>query len=566
MRHVEHRVDFCVVGGGLAGLCAALAAARMGIKTTILQERPMFGGNASSEVRMWVCGAHGKDCREGGIIEELILENFYQNPGQKYSIWDTVLHGKAMEEPNLTVLLNCSCLDAETAEDRIVSVTGWQMTTQTFHTVRAAYFADCSGDSVLAPLTGADYTLGREGRSQYGESIEPEQADRKTMGMSCIIQARETDSPKPFVPPEWAYSYETDEEFPQREHDMQKLGNNFWWIELGGEDDSIHDTERLRDELLKIAYGVWDHVKNKGDHHAECWELEWIGILPGKRESRRYLGDYIVNQNDVEAGGQFPDVIAYAGWSMDDHKPQGFYYKEGHPTIYHPAPSPWGIPFRSVYSSNRKNLLFAGRNISVSHAALSSARVMSTCAMLGQAVGTAAALLCQSGQEIRELSVDRLQQTLQFYDSWLPGVERRLPPVTLTAEYSCPLLCNGRERGEENCWKARPGERAVLTWEQPVAIRGVRIVFDSDFNRAYHNMPAHYPLCASGSLLPETLVREYCLICTYADGTRKQVEVRNNRKRLAIHSLPGEAVTSVTLLPQKSWGDPDFRVFALEVF
>ena len=344
MKSINYDVDLCVVGGGMAGLCCAVAASRHGIKTVLIQDRPVLGGNASSEIRMWTCGAHGTDNRETGIAEEIQLENFYQNPGHKYPIWDSVLYETAMKEPNLKLLLNSSCLDAEMDGNKIKSIKAWQSNAETFHIVSAKYFTDCSGDSILAPLTGAEYMYGREAKSDFDETIPPDVADKKTMGMSCLFQVRETDHKVEYVPPKWAYKYETDDDIPYREHD---LSTNFWWIELGGEWDCIHDTDKCRDELLKICYGVWDHVKNYGDHGADNWELEWIGFLPGKRESRRYVGKYVVTQNDVESEGRFDDIIAYAGWSMDDHFPEGFYYRDGYPTIFHPAPQPWGIPYRA---------------------------------------------------------------------------------------------------------------------------------------------------------------------------------------------------------------------------
>lgn len=165
-------------------------------------------------------------------------------------------------------------------------------------------FADCSGDSILAPLSGAEYRWGRESRNEFGESIAPEQADKKTMGLSCLIQARETDKKHTFIAPSWARKF-TKEDLPYRLPDMNDPEENFWYMELGGEGDTIHDTEKLRDELISIAYGIWDFVKNSGEYDADNWELEFVGFLPGKRESRRYVGDYIMNQNDVRDGGSF---------------------------------------------------------------------------------------------------------------------------------------------------------------------------------------------------------------------------------------------------------------------
>ncbi len=269
MQTLRHNVDFCVVGGGLAGVSAAVAAARHGVKVALIHDRPVLGGNASSEVRMWVCGAHGKNNHETGIIEEILLENRYRNPLSNYSIWDSVLYQKARFEPNITMLMNCSCNDAVMDGDRIQSVKAWQLTSETWHEVQADYFADCSGDSILAPLSGAAFSYGREGQDEYKEDIAPKKKDKKTMGLSCLIQARQTDKPHTFTPPKWAYQYESDEDLPKRNHTIGE--QNFWWLEVGGMNYTIHNTEEIKDELLKIAFGVWDHVKNHGDHGADNW-------------------------------------------------------------------------------------------------------------------------------------------------------------------------------------------------------------------------------------------------------------------------------------------------------
>jgi hypothetical protein len=268
---MTHEIDFCVVGGGMPGLTAALAAARHGAKVLLMQDRPVLGGNASSECRVHICGAdvHNryKNLRETGILEEIRLENLARNPNKNYSIWDTILYEKAKAEPNLTLLLNCTCLSAEInplpaspiakSSDRggadplsmggfpmgragvgpglISSITGWQLTTQTYHTVRAKIFADCSGDAILAPLTGADYRMGREARYEYDEAIAPETADERTMGMTCLFQAREYGTPQPFVPLPWANTYDRCEELPYGEQGHRWWQMGYWWLELGGD-------------------------------------------------------------------------------------------------------------------------------------------------------------------------------------------------------------------------------------------------------------------------------------------------------------------------------------------
>ena len=545
----------------MAGLCCAIAAARHGIRVVLLQDRPVLGGNASGEIRMWIGGAHGKDNREGGIIEEIFLENFYQNPALKFPIWDSVLYEKAKAEENLTLLLNTACFDATMDGKRIASVRAFQSNAETFHEVVATYYADCSGDSILAPLSGAHFMYGREAKSDFGETIPPDIADRKTMGMSCLFQIRETDHRVDFTPPAWAYRYETDADLPYKDHHKN---DNFWWIEIGGEWDCLHDTDRCRDELLKICYGVWDHMKNRGDHGVENWELEWIGFLPGKRESRRYVGKYIVTQRDVEAEGRFPDIVAYAGWTMDDHFPEGFYYTKGHPTIYHPAPQPWGLPLRAMISENIENLVFAGRNISVTHAALSSSRVMATCAILGQALGTAVAQAIADGTTVEGVDIPRLQATLMEDDCYIPWHERTLPALTLAADCTEEVVRNGKERGEDNLWIGGEGDTVTYTLDSDTEIGEIRLVFDSDLNRKYHNMPCNYPLVQPRFKLPATLVREYRIEAENEAGEVFSLHVTDNRRRLVRHRVDWR-VRRIRLIPLGTHGSPDFRLFEFEI-
>lgn len=561
MKNIEYKTDLCIIGGGMAGLCCGIAAARHGIRVVLIHDRPVLGGNASSEIRMWICGSHGKDNRETGIIEEIMLENFYQNTALKFPIWDSVLYEKAIAEENLTLLLNSSCLDCTMNGSSIESVKAWQSNAETFHIVRARYFADCSGDSVLSTLSGAKYMYGREAKSDFGETIPPDKADKKTMGMSCLFQIRETDHPVRFTSPKWAYKYESDADLPFKDHDRD---NNFWWIEVGGEWDCIHDTDRCRDELLKICYGVWDHMKNYGDHGVENWELEWIGFLPGNRESRRYVGKYIVTQNDVESGGRFEDTIAYGGWSMDDHFPQGFYYKDGHPTIYHPAPAPWGLPLRCMISENIENLCFAGRNISVTHAALSSSRVMATCAVLGQALGTAVSYAVRDNAALENVDIKKLQQTLAEDDCFIPRYKRELPRLTRAAACSAEVVRNGTERGEQNCWVGKKGDIIEYEFDSDTEISGIRLVFDSDLNRDYHNMPCSYPLVQTKFKLPETLIKEYKIEIISENGAVESLYIDDNHQRFVKHKIHRKA-NKIRFVPIKSWGCDELRLFDFEI-
>lgn len=560
MKTIYYKTDLCVVGGGLAGLCCAIAASRNGIKTVLMHDRHVLGGNSSEEIRMWVCGSHGKDNRETGIIEEIMLENFYQNKNLKYPIWSSVLYEKAKAEDNLTLLLNTSCLDADMQGSKIKSIKGWQSNAETFHCVEAEYFADCSGDSILAPLSGAEYMYGRESKREFNETIPPQNADKKTMGMSCLFQIRECSHKIEFTPPKWAYKYESDEKLPYKDHE---LDNNFWWIEIGGEWDCIHDTDRCRDELLKICYGVWDHIKNYGDHGADNWELEWIGFLPGKRESRRYTGKYIVTQNDVESEGRFDDIVAYAGWTMDDHFPEGFYYQKGHPTVYHPAPRPWGLPLRCMISKNIENLVFAGRNISVTHAALSSSRVMATCSILGQALGTAAAMAIKEKRKVELVSINALQQKLMGDDCYIPWRKRKVSELTQNAKCTADIVRNGIERGDENLWIGGKNSSIEYEFETDTDIRKIRLVFDSNLNRSYHNMPCRYLIDEKEFKLPGTLIKEYTIVGIGKDGERKTITVKDNHQRFVVHNVDWK-VKKIRFIPLSTHGCDKFRVFNFE--
>jgi len=573
---IVHKTDLCVVGGGLAGLCGAIAAARHGAKVVLMQERPMLGGNASSEIRMWVCGAHGENNRETGILEELMLENLYRNPDCNYSVWDSVMLEAVQNEENITLLLNCSCNSCEMDGSRIASVTGWQMTTQTWHKVEATIFADCSGDSVLAPITGAEYRVGREARDEFDEDIEPETADSHTMGMSLLIQAREMSRPSRFIAPSWANKY-TAETLKHRIPDMTSPMENFWYLELGGMQDSIADTETVRDELLKVAYGMWDYVKNAPENveKNKYWALDWVGILPGKRESRRYVGDIIMNQNDVLAGGRFDDVVAYGGWTMDDHDPMGF-LGDGHPTVHHKAPSPYGIPYRTLYSRNIQNLMFAGRNISVTHAAMSSSRVMATCALLGQAMGTAASVAVKHKVTPRNVYYEylqELQELLMYDDCFLPGFVRENIVGDIVLPEKFAALMNGIDRpvnGNDNGVFVEKGELVEYVFSNTKQISEVRVVFDSDLNRKLlgilpqRNMPCNRPADMADAKLPATLVREYTIEAEDAAGNVTIIAHEDcNRRRMVKHKV-NTAVKKLRLIPADTWGSVNCHIFSFD--
>ncbi len=588
LNHNVIHTDFCVVGGGLAGMCAAIAAARAGAKVVLMQERPVLGGNASSEIRMWVCGA--KNCRETGIIEEMQLENLYRNPYKLYPVWDSVLYGKVKAEKNITLLLNCSCCDAEMDSNAIRSITGWQMTSQSWFTVYAKEFADCSGDSILAPLTGANYRVGRESADEFGEKISNKVSDPYTMGLSCLIQARKTDEIITFKAPDWAKKL-THEEIERRKPDMNSTMENFWYLELGGNRDSIHDTETIRDDLVALAFGFWDYYKNSGEFEgAEYWQLDFLGFLPGKRESRRMLGEYIMTQTDVLTGGHFDDVVAFGGWPLDDHHPDGFYH-EGNPNQWGDTPSPYGIPYRVLYSENITNLFFAGRNVSMTHAAMSSARVMATCALLGQAVGEAAAMTVQYNTTPHAIYAEHLQELkerLMKNDSFLPYNKRTINELTAGAALTCDAavdlenLRNGIDRNnhtygpQDNGAYIRLGTPVTYTLSAPTHVKEARLVFDSDLERRtlpgdecerLHGMRANVVPESPVMRLPITLAKTYRVEVLTENGWECVSE--NTENYLRCVQVPIDRVVSaVRFTVDECWFARigDIHVFSFDLY
>ena len=598
----NRRVDVCVVGGGLAGTFAAIAAARHGAKVVLMQDRPVLGGNASSEIRMWVSGAGSRvrNLQETGIMEEILLENMYRNPTRNFSIWDSILYEKVKAEENIELLLNCACCFAECDGNTIKNVTGFQLTTYTWQTVEAEVFIDCSGDSILAELVDAEYMVGREAKETFGESWGLEKADKKTMGMSLMIQAHETDHKCEFIAPDWAYKFTTDEEMKFKPHDcLDRIETNFYWIELGGEVDSIHDTEEVRDELIKIAYGVWDHMKNHGDHGADNWELDFIGFLPGKRESRRYVGDYVLTQQDVESGRLFDDQVAYGGWQIDNHLPGGFNMqgKDEFHLQKKRLTEPYGIPLRCLYSKNISNLMFAGRNISASHLAFASTRVMGTCGVLGQAVGTAAALMTQNHMSARQLCAEKigeLQDVLMEDDCFLPGIKRKISPLctqeTLSADWGdASLLLNGTERkiwGNDNGYWGMCNRAITYTFPEKKHISDFRLIVDSDLDREYTEGNPRI-LNISTTLFrrldynqtsfgfPECMLKAFRIEALDDNGQWQTVyETENNRQRMIRQKLDVDT-TAIRLIPVNTYfseklgaatyGSAQAHIFAFEV-
>ncbi|MGI6215226.1 MAG: FAD-dependent oxidoreductase [Christensenellales bacterium] len=578
--------DFVVVGGGMSGLCAAIAAARHGAKTALIHARPMLGGNAGSEIRMHICGADyhmtRPNARETGIIEEILLEHKKSNPTNSYAIFDSILWGKAAFCKNLTLFLN-TCVDGANVENgRVIGVTAYQQTTEKRMSFTAPLFADATGDGSIGAWSGADYTVGREGKDTYGEPHAPNIADNYTMGSSLMFKARDTGRPVPFIKPEWANTY-TEYDLRRRIHD--DITSGYWWIELGGKTyNTISDAEILRDELLKIVYGVWDHIKNGGDHGAQNMELEWVGMLPGKRESRRLLGDYVLCENDCVEGKRFEDAVAYGGWPMDIHTVGGFLNDGDDPTVWIKLKDVYTIPYRCFYSRNISNLFICGRIISASHMAFASARVMATCAVGGQAVGTAAAIAIKKKILPRDVGkhIIELQQTLLKDDCYIPGVINEDPDDLLrmaqatasSAIEGCGAenVLNGIARTvgiNMNCWAAKEEDEPVLTikMNKAASVSKVHLTFDSNLSREITISINQEVIERQSVGTPPELVKKCRLIFKRNGQCVYKQELDENYQRHCIIDLGKPIICDTIKLEDiQTYGSSIIRVFEMRAY
>lgn len=464
--------NFVVIGGGVAGVCAAITAARNGLKTVLVHNRPFLGGPSGAECcadsdGRFITGASeyvNRSARETGLLEEMKCETFYRSANGWKQHWSLILREWCEREENLTLLMNTEAVEVKTDNNRILAVKAITQGNEKQYWLSAPVFADCSGDSFLGFNAGAEFRIGREASSEFNETLAPEKADKKTMGSSIAFRAVDTGSPVPFFAPDWIHKINSDDDLPYRLHN--KLSNGYWWLEYGGECDTIGDNEEIYKKLLSVLYGVWDHVKNGDDHGAANYAINWISSIPAKRESRRLEGEVMLNQNDIVGHTEYPDAVAYGGWPIDIHPPEGVFGK-GHPGSAPPFvfPGVYHIPFRALYSRNITNLMMAGRNISVSHVALGSTRVMATCGLCAQAVGTAAALCLKYSCDPADIStnhVEELQKMLHDSDVLLPYKEVPEESVFTQAEADSEESLEIRDITGELPLKAEDKERKIF--------------------------------------------------------------------------------------------------------
>ncbi|MEX2511579.1 MAG: FAD-dependent oxidoreductase [Cyclobacteriaceae bacterium] len=409
--------DLVVVGGGMAGTTAAISAARMGLKVALIQNRPVLGGNNSSEIRVHLMGRVDQNHypKLGRIVRELDNgDPGNGNPdGDRYG--DERKLAVVQAEPNISLHLNTHVYEAEMDGNTIVAVIGRNIQTNQEYRFEGKYFSDCTGDGTLGYLAGAEFRMGRESRAQTGESLAPENADDFTLGTSNLWASLEREEPSDFPETPWAIQFSDEYHIDANKADWQ-------WETGFGNFNTIYEAEEIRDHNLRAIFGNWSYLKNNKEDKYSHHELAWVAYIGGKRESRRLMGDHVLTQMDIQDGIIYPDGCVTATWTIDLHFPdeknsQYFEGEEFFAATKHIKVQPYTIPLRSLYSRNIDNLFMAGRDISTTHVAFGSTRVMRTCGMMGEAVGYAAFVANKRACTPREIYTDHLDEFMGIIES-----------------------------------------------------------------------------------------------------------------------------------------------------
>ena len=412
--------DLIVVGGGIAGCCAAVSAARLGCKVALIHNRPVLGGNNSSEVRVGLSGLIMQQPYPnlGLLLDELggvghwtkyeaeqnpdsersrqimsILdkhpEKIQHNAGPKSNYEDEKKLALIDAEQNITLFLSTHVTEVEKQGSKISAVIGEDINTGRKRIFKATLFADCTGDGDVGYLAGADYRMGRESKAETGERRAPEKADSLVMGTSVQWYAEDCGKESSFPECPWAVVFD--------EQTYRPITRGDWDWETGLTDNQITEIEYIRDYALRAVYGNWDFIKNRSPKKEEFrnQELQWVAYIGGKRESRRLMGDIILCEQDLLESKRYDDASFTTTWGIDLHYPKKIEGLDEEPFLSYCESDeikPYAVPYRCLYSRNIDNLFMAGRNISVTHVALGTIRVMRTGGMMGEVVGMAASL------------------------------------------------------------------------------------------------------------------------------------------------------------------------------
>lgn len=593
--------DVVVVGAGPAGMAAAVAASRGGARTALVHDRSVLGGNGSAEVGIHTNGSGDfqPNSRETGLVEEVNL----LNPTEAGRWLTRGYEIQTAGEKNLSVFTDERVTGVEKSGEALTGIVSRNTRNGLRTRFRGRVFIDCTGDGWVAFYAGARCMFGNDGQAAFGEKDATEKPDRLTMsGCLCFFKHEMRDRPVPFETPAWAHRLPAD--FSR----VEVYGLSMpWWLEHPGDIDDLADAEFARDELIRWNFGYWGWLKNNWEKRdtAACAELVSVPFVNGRRESRRIVGDYVLREDDLASGRVFDDAIGHGGWSMDLHDPLGMTrnYGDGW-NCFHENVKLYTIPFRSLCCADVPNLMMAGRCISASRLAFGSLRVGGTCAVGGQAAGTAAALCVARGLSPRELGaahIRDLQRQLVRDDQYIPGLTcddpgdlARAANVTASsaqdgmiyemahrpwgfgfaepvpgpdarhfrAHGACPpAVIDGVARIVDNVAHAWVSDETCdqpqwvrLDWEKPVVLSQVRLVFDT--NLALGEV-RHYP---------KELVRSYA-VEVLADGEWRTVaEDDANILRHRIHDFAPVKASALRLTVRATYGAVSARVFEIRAY
>lgn len=389
--------DLVVAGGGVAGMCAAVAAARQGLKVALIHNRPVLGGNNSAEVRVHLGGSIecGPYPNLGNMIKEFgHTRKGNAKPAENYEDWKKMAFVEA--EENVSLFLNAHVTGVEMADGAIAALLARDIETGELMRFSAPVFSDCTGDAAVGYLAGAEWRSGRESQAETGEPGAVEVADRQVLGSSVQWNSKDMGQLSPFPVFEYGKVF--------TEESVQKVKGGEWTWETGMLRDQVFEAERVRDHGLLVVYSNWSYLKNHSSVREQFADraLDWVAYIAGKRESRRLVGDVMLTQNDILGEVPYEDGTCAASWSIDLHYPDPantafFPGEEFKAVCTQEYIEIYPIPYRCFYSRNIPNLFMAGRNISVTHVALGTVRVMRTTAMMGEVVGLAASVCHRHG-------------------------------------------------------------------------------------------------------------------------------------------------------------------------
>ena len=459
----------------------------------------------------------------------------------------------------------------------------WQATTEKMFTINAPIFIDCSGDGLLAATAGAEYRTGREGKAEFNEKYAPDEPDGWQMGATLLMSSKDMGKPMKYSPPSYAIKYTHEGGHKRRK--WAGFHEGIWWIEVGSDDDIIADAEVNRHKLMAYLHGVWDYIKNSGKFpEAENLALDWVGSLPGRRESRRFIGDYIVSEKDMTEHKNFEDAVAFGGWSLDEHNPGGIENISEPPSYFHyHFKEVYQFPFRSLYSKNISNLMFAGRNVSQTHIALSSSRIMATCALQGQAVGTAATICNKRNvlpREVAHSHINELQEQLMRDDVFIPkrpakdanDLARKANVIFASSTTSGDVknLTNGTSRdiyGEINHWMSNGLSAEVqMEWENPVSLSKIELKCDTNVKRNIMMRKDSRNDDLYGNHIPKEMLKALSFEARVNGQWKKLGKIEDNRTRLIRFNFDTLKTTAIRIKMTETYGTESVKLFEVRCY